>query len=134
MNQKFLILFLLLIFVTSCGSDDGGSSFPTKSIFSQWTSEDNTVSFDITGQSFGSAFSLSMIVGTGVKLVLAQALLMEMSPRGTISINNCSYTGGGSGDPNCPNLFENSSQPYSYTKTGLILRLCYANSTCENYD
>jgi hypothetical protein len=98
-----------------------------------WTSEDNATSFDLSGASFGSAVTMQFLLTGGE---ICQCLMTPNGDEseGTLTVNNCSYQGGGSGDPNCANALENNSTPYNYTKTGLILRICFFDSTCENYD
>ncbi len=134
MKLKIAICIVLLAFVSACGGGGGGnaSSSSSKSIFALWTKSNNTFSFDITGQSFGSAFPVDFLLTTG-EICACTGFVIGNESAGTISVTNCSYVSGGAGNPNCANLWQNSGQAYNYTKASVSLSLCDHTSTCYSY-
>lgn len=133
--MKYSAILLLSLILISCGGDSGSNApAASKSIFSQWTRNDNLLSFDLTGQSFSTAFNMQFLLSTG-ELCQCVCFLIGSESSGTISVSNCTYQGGGSGDPNCPNLWENGGDPYDYTKSGVTLTLCDdPNVDCGTYN
>lgn len=133
MTRKIIVLIFAMIYLTSCGSDNSSPGSSLKSIFSMWTSEDNQSSFDLSGGSFGSAFNMQFLLTAG-EICQCIVVVNGDEAEGTITVNNCTYQGGGSGDPNCDTVLGNNSTPYDYTKSGTNLQLCYHDSSCEGFD
>lgn len=131
MKMKTVNIIMILIYFSllGCGSSDGDGA--SKSIFAQWTRDDDTFSLDLTGSSFDVPFIINFTYASG-ELCSCTAIVSGSEAAGAATVSSCSYAGGGSGDPGC-SIWENGTAPYTYTKSGAALRLCDSISSCGNY-
>ena len=112
-----LFLIIGVIVLSACGSDGGGGA--TKSLLSTWTSEDNSITLDLTGVTLNQSAPFSFIFASG-EICTCGSILTGSMTAGNYALASCTYQSGGSGDPGCAAL--NSSGTYS--QSGVNLTFC----------
>jgi hypothetical protein len=127
------VLLVLAFFGLGCAQGGGSSSSGTtpKSIFSLWTATDLSLTFDITGQTFGT-FGVAFVLSSGEQCNTT-VNVSGSETSGTYSISGSTYvpsTGGGS-DPGCAGF----NQSGNYSKSGSDLTFCSTSPTvaCKTY-
>ena len=148
MGKLFLIkmLFLSLLLIVSCGSDDDDNGHVVREeeeersddngtgidLFRSWRSVDGLFIFDLSGASFNNTRGKIFRLNSG-ELCRCTLLVNGNQTSGKIRVSSCSYAGGGFGDPDCAEVWENNGLPYTYTKSGRRLLICEAPARCRNY-
>lgn len=130
MQIKYLPLYLtLLLQLIGCNNNDsGGTSKPSKSVWSSWTSNDNLLTLNLSGGQFGLQQSFALMVVSTHAICTCNFIANGTESSGTYSFTSCTYSSGGSGDPGCSGLNESGT----YTNNGTNLTAC-ANSNCTTY-
>jgi len=130
--KQFIFICALLV-LTGCNSGGGGGdSTPSKSLFSIWTSEDQSFTMDIRDAEFDTPFVMLFAFSSG-EVCSCDFTITGSESSGAAAPSNCAYQGGGGGDPDCVALFGNGGTDYTYTKSGNTLTLCDAPSVCADY-
>lgn len=124
-----IILCCSLLFLSACAGSDS-SSAPQKSIFSLWTTADQSLSVNLAGGSFNSPIPLTLTFNSGEKCTV-KLTLNGNEESGNHTIADAAYvsgTGAGS-DPGCADLNEVGT----YQRTGVTLKFCTNAGQCTNY-
>lgn len=125
-----LFAFLLLAACAKGGgsSSDGGSA---KGFFSTWTRDDNQITVDFTGGSFGPTYQFQFIIlATAETCRCTSVVFAGAETAGSIAVSGCTHFSGPNGGM-C-SVFNNGGSPYTYIKSGSALSLC-DSSSCGTY-
>lgn len=130
--MKILILLVTLFVSLGCKQDSGNSNTTPvgKSLFSIWTSEDLSVSYDFRGASFGNLITLTLTYSSGHQCTV-NMLFNGSENSGNYQMSQGVYVpGSGNGtDPGCSSIGPENG---TYTKTATMLTACGGGS-CDNY-
>ena len=128
------LLLVTLITVVGCGggggSEDSSSTSP-KSFFSAWTRDDNQISVNFAGGSFGPTYQYQFVFpGTGETCRCTSVVFSGAETAGSIAVGGCSHFAGP--DSGLCSAFDNGGAPYTYIKSGSTLTLCDSGG-CGTY-
>lgn len=140
-----LMLFISLLLLSSCGPDDDDAngvreeteqeeneddSGDRRNLFRNWKSVDGFFTFDLSGGTFNNPRGRVFSLNSG-ELCRCTVVVNGTQDQGQIRISSCSYSGGGFGDPDCVNIWENNGLPYSFTQSDRSLKICGTPSSCR---
>ena len=127
-NKSVLVLVFVSFFVASCGGG-GGSSTPSKGLFSFWNEVGTNDPLDLTGGSFSTAIPISFFF-VGGEQCNCNLTVLGSDSSGSYVINSCSYKfGSGSGDPGCNALNDTGT----YSNSAATLTITNSLGTVSTY-
>jgi len=125
---KILILVsLLTVGCAGSGGSSGGGTASVKSLASNWTRSDNTLSLNLTNIQIGVPLTFNFTFTSGA-ICQCSITVTGLEASGNYTVSSCNYTGGGSGNPGCASL--NSTGTYS--KPASQLSIC--DPGCATYN
>jgi len=136
---KSIFIGLVSSLILGCGGsssssdntdDSDASDGYTKSLFEVWTATDDSIEMtledgNITGGEFTGYFALS----TGETCECTTQMTGSYL-EGDFELKDCTYIGGGTGDPPCSSY----NADYTYLREGNALFLCDLTDSCTEFE